>query len=103
MKKKIVTRKCVATGAILPKSDLLRVIRNKEGIVSVDQTGRTPGRGAYVSKSLDAIAVAKKKHMFDRALKVKVPEAIYDELTQLVSEGGKKREKQLSTPEDQEA
>ena len=31
-----------------PKKELIRVVRSKEGEVSVDLTGKKSGRGAYV-------------------------------------------------------
>ena len=53
--KKVPLRKCVATGEQLPKKELIRIVRNKEGEVSVDPTGKKNGRGAYLKRSLDAI------------------------------------------------
>ena len=53
--KKIPLRKCVATGEMLPKKAMIRVVRSKEGDVSVDITGKKSGRGAYVSKSEQAV------------------------------------------------
>ncbi|MDN5709431.1 MAG: YlxR family protein, partial [Planococcus sp. (in: firmicutes)] len=44
MQKKIPLRKCVATGEMLPKKDMIRVVRSKEGEVFVDLTGKKSGR-----------------------------------------------------------
>lgn len=59
--KKVPLRKCVATGEQLPKKELIRIVKNKEGEVSVDPTGKKNGRGAYLKRSLDAIELAKRK------------------------------------------
>lgn len=59
--KKVPLRKCVATGEQLPKKELIRIVKNKEGEVSVDPTGKKNGRGAYLKRSLDAIELAKEK------------------------------------------
>jgi len=67
-----------------PKKEMIRVVRSKEGEVSVDLTGKKSGRGAYVSKSEAAIAAAKKKKVLDNQLEVKVPEEIYEELLRVV-------------------
>lgn len=40
--KKIPLRKCVATGEMLPKKSMIRVVRSKEGEVTVDITGKNP-------------------------------------------------------------
>jgi uncharacterized protein len=84
LQKKIPLRKCVATGEMHPKKEMTRVVRSKEGEVSVDLTGKKSGRGAYVSKSEDAIALARKKKVLDNQLEVKIPEEIYDELIRVV-------------------
>ena len=47
-KRHIPERTCVACGTRKPKADLLRVVRSPEGRVSLDPTGKAPGRGAYV-------------------------------------------------------
>lgn len=59
--RKIPLRKCVATQEQLPKKELIRVVRNKEGEVFVDPTGKMNGRGAYLKRSLEAIEIAQKK------------------------------------------
>ena len=84
LQKKIPLRKCVATGEMHPKKEMIRVVRSKEGEVSVDLTGKKSGRGAYVSKSEDAIAAARKKKVLDKLLEVKILEEIYDELIRVV-------------------
>ncbi|MFC3211320.1 MULTISPECIES: RNase P modulator RnpM [Planomicrobium] len=84
LQKKIPLRKCVATGEMHPKKEMIRVVRSKEGEVSVDLTGKKSGRGAYVSKSEAAVAAAKKKKVLDNQLEVKVPEEIYEELLRVI-------------------
>jgi len=73
-------RTCVGCGAEEGKKKLLRVVRSPEGVVSVDPTGREPGRGAYLCISLECLKLAKKKNAFSRALKVSVPLTFYDEV-----------------------
>jgi uncharacterized protein len=83
-KKKIPLRKCLATGEMKPKKEMIRIVRSKEGEVSVDQTGKKSGRGAYLSKSKDAIITAKKKNAIANQLQAKVDDSIYEELLSLV-------------------
>lgn len=84
--KKIPLRKCLATGEQFPKKDLLRVVRTPEGNVIIDEKGKANGRGAYISKSIEAVEIAKKKKVFDRELEVSVPLEIYDELKRIIGE-----------------
>lgn len=83
-RKKIPMRKCLATGEMKPKKEMIRIVRSKEGEVSVDLTGKKPGRGAYVSLDYDAIIAAKKKNVFATQLNAAVDDAVYDELLTLV-------------------
>ena len=43
-----------------------------------------PGRGAYVSKSEQAVDIARKKNVLGHQLDVKIPEEIYEELILLI-------------------
>lgn len=78
--KKVPLRKCLATGEQLQKKELIRVVRNKDGEVFVDPTGKANGRGAYLKRSHQAFVVAKKKNVLKRALEVEIPDTIYEEL-----------------------
>ncbi len=78
--KKIPLRKCVITGEQVPKQELLRVVRDKEGNVSIDLTGRKNGRGAYLKKELSVIKKALKTRKLDRHLDVTIPDSLYEEL-----------------------
>ncbi|MER1998711.1 MAG: YlxR family protein [Lysinibacillus sp.] len=82
--KKVPLRKCVVTGEMLPKRSMIRVVRSKEGVVSVDPTGKLSGRGAYVSKSEEVVEIARKKNVLGRHLEVTIPAEIYDELLKLI-------------------
>lgn len=77
-------RKCVATGEMKPKKELVRIVRSKEGIVSVDLTGKKSGRGAYLSLDKEAVLLAKKKNILSSQLEVTVDDTVYDELLELI-------------------
>lgn len=84
--KKQVLRSCVLTHETLEKKDLLRIVRSKEGIVSVDLTGKANGRGAYLKKDAQVIEKAKQTKILDKKFECKVPEEIYDRLMEIVNE-----------------
>ena len=83
--KKIPLRKCLATNEQLPKKELIRVVKDKDGVISIDTTGRSNGRGAYLKPSLEAIELAQKRHLLDRALETSVPSSIYEQLKEMVN------------------
>ena len=82
--KKVPLRKCAATGDMLPKKEMIRIVRSKEGEVSVDLSGKKSGRGTYVSKSEAAIEQARKNRAIESQLKVQIPVEIYDELLYVI-------------------
>ena len=68
------------------KKELLRLVRTAAGEVAIDPTGKKPGRGAYVCRSAECIAVAVKKKGFERALRTVVPAKLIEELLKTVQE-----------------
>lgn len=82
--RKVPMRKCIATGEMKPKKELVRIVRSKEGEVSIDPTGKKSGRGAYLSKNKDAVLLAKKKNILANHLQVSIDESLYDELLELI-------------------
>ena len=84
--KKIPMRKCLATNESFPKKELLRIVRTPEGEVKVDLSGKLNGKGAYISRSMEALKLAKQKIVLNRALEVEIPEEIYDEIERIVNE-----------------
>lgn len=84
--KKIPIRKCLATNNSFPKKDMFRIIRTPEGEVIIDDSGKKNGRGAYLSKTKEAIIIAKDKKVLDRHLEVKIPDTLYEELLKKLGE-----------------
>ena len=78
-------RKCLATNESFPKKDLLRIVRTPEGEIKVDVTGKLNGKGAYISKSIDAVNLARKSKVLNRALEVEIPESIYEEMERIIN------------------
>ena len=82
--KKIPLRSCVITKEKLPKKELLRVVKDKEGNVSVDITGKANGRGAYLKKDIEVIKKAQSTKQLERILEVSIPDSIYEECINII-------------------
>ncbi len=82
--KKIPMRSCIVTQEKLAKKDLIRVVKNKDGEVSIDLSGKANGRGAYLKKDLEVIKKCKKNKILDRKLGIEIPDKIYEELINMV-------------------
>lgn len=78
--KKVPLRKCLGCNEMKPKKELLRVVRNSQGIISIDTTGKAQGKGAYICDSKQCFEKAKETKAFNRAFKSDVPEEIYEGL-----------------------
>ncbi|PYZ98050.1 RNA-binding protein [Alteribacter lacisalsi] len=79
-RKKTPLRKCVVTNEMMPKKELIRVVRTPDGEVVYDPSGKKSGRGAYLSASKTVMEEAKRKKILSRHLKVDVKEEFYDTL-----------------------
>ena len=82
--KKVPERTCVITKEKYPKKDLLRVVRDKEGNITVDETGKENGRGAYLKKDSTVIEKARKTKALEKILEVTIPDSIYDEMLNII-------------------
>lgn len=78
--KRIPLRKCVGCGEMIGKKGAVRVVRGKEGNISVDLKGKEPGRGAYICRDLNCLELAVKGKKLERSLKCRIPDEIYDSI-----------------------
>lgn len=73
-------RKCTGCGEMKPKKELVRVVKSPEGDVSLDLTGRKPGRGAYVCHSIDCLQAARKARRLEKAFSCQIPAEVYERM-----------------------
>ncbi len=86
MNKKVPLRTCIITREKLPKKDLIRIVKNKDGEVQLDLEFKLNGRGAYIKKDKKVIAKAIEKNQIQRALKIKqIPESILVEIKKQIT------------------
>ena len=78
--RKIPMRMCAGCGERVAKAELMRVVRDTEGGISLDLTGKKNGRGAYLCRKSECLKLARKSRRIDRALETHIPDAIYDRL-----------------------
>lgn len=70
------------------KKQLVRVVKSKEGAVSLDLTGKKAGRGAYVCHDIECLQKARKSKGLERAFSQKIPDEIYDSMESELSQNG---------------
>lgn len=86
--RKIPTRRCTGCGEHFPKSELFRIVRSPEGVISLDKTGKASGRGAYICKSSACFKKAVKSGRIATALECAVPNEIYEKIDEELRVGG---------------
>ena len=73
-------RMCIVCRAQSDKKTLLRVVKNKDGEIFVDKTGKANGRGAYVCKDRNCYQKLCKQKALNRAFKCEVPQEGYQKI-----------------------
>ena len=80
MIKKIPMRRCVGCMEQKSKRELIRVVRSPEGEISLDTTGKKPGRGAYLCPDPECLAKAQKAQRLERAFSCEIPAEVYERI-----------------------
>ncbi len=78
--KNLPQRSCVICRTQKNKNELLRIVKNKDNIVKVDEKGKEAGRGAYICYNKECLEKAKKNKKLEKALNTKIDEEIYIEI-----------------------
>ena len=66
------------------KKDLIRVVKNKDGEVFIDLTGKANGRGAYLKKDEEVFAKAQKSKVLNRIFEIEVKDEVFEELRKII-------------------
>lgn len=82
--RKIPMRTCIACRTPHPKKELLRIVKNKEGVVSCDFLGKASGRGAYICPTIACLEKAYKIKALGRSLDCEMTEEMVEELRRVI-------------------
>ena len=78
--KKIVQRMCMGCNTKKDKRELIRIVIDKEGKISIDKTGKLSGRGAYICDSIECLEKVIKTKRLEKIFETKIDEEIYKNL-----------------------
>lgn len=73
-------RTCIGCNEIKLKKELIRIVKDKEGNISIDRTGRANGRGAYLCDNIECLEKAIRTKRLERAFETKIEDEIYESL-----------------------
>lgn len=88
--KKVPERKCIGCGESKPKKDLLRIVKDKEGVISIDLTGKRNGRGAYICSNEQCLDKAVKSNRLAKSFEIEIDKKIYEDLRDVIADLPKK-------------
>lgn len=83
--KKIPMRMCCGCNERKAKSDLVRVVKDSEGNLFLDRTGKKNGRGAYLCPNADCLTKAIRSKRMDKCLDAQIPDELYQRLREELS------------------
>jgi uncharacterized protein len=75
-------RRCLVTGDVRPKAELVRFVVAPDGTIVPDVAGKLPGRGLWLTAGRDIVATAVTKRLFARA--ARQPVIVDDDLVERV-------------------
>ena len=73
-------RTCIGCNEIKLKKELIRIVKNKEGQIFIDKTGKANGRGAYICDNIECLEKAMKTKKLERTFEVNIDLKLYEEL-----------------------
>ena len=85
--RRIPQRQCVGCREMKDKKALIRVVKSPEGVISLDEKGRMPGRGAYVCPDVECLRRARKSRALERAFETQIPPEVYDTMERQLGGG----------------
>ncbi len=84
--RKIPMRMCVGCREMIPKKELLRVVKSPEGVISFDRVGKAPGRGAYICRRAECLNKAMKIRALERQLECSISQEVFEQLRRELEE-----------------
>lgn len=82
LQKKQPMRMCTGCGEMKPKRELIRIVKSKDGEISLDKTGKKSGRGAYLCYSAECLKKAAKTGRISRSFGMPIPDEVYERLNE---------------------
>ncbi len=78
--KKIPQRTCLGCMQSKNKSELVRIVKQNDGKIFVDKTGKANGRGAYICNNVECLDKAVKSKRLEKNFETKIDNEIYESL-----------------------
>ena len=84
--KSIPQRTCIGCNAKKDKKDLIRIVKDNQDNISIDRTGKSNGRGAYICDNIECLEKAIKSKRIEKSFKMEIDARVYESLRQVINE-----------------
>ena len=78
--KQLPQRTCMGCNSKKNKNELIRIVKDKNGTISVDRTGKLSGRGAYLCDNIACLEKVIKSKRLERVFETHISNEIYESL-----------------------
>ena len=79
-----VSRTCIGCGEVHDKKTMIRIVRDPQGVIRADESGRANGRGAYICLNEECLDKAVKKQGLNRAFKMQASKDTVSEVSEYI-------------------
>lgn len=85
--KRLPQRTCLGCNEKKDKKDLIRIVKNKNGEIYIDITGKMEGRGTYICKSEECLKKLIKNKRLSKIFEMEIPANTYENLEKIINGG----------------
>ena len=85
--KSLPERTCMGCNSKKVKNELIRIVKDKNGNISIDKDGKASGRGAYICDNIECLEKAIKSRRIERVFSQKIEEKVYEKLRGVIIGG----------------
>ena len=82
--KRLPQRTCMGCNTKKDKKDLIRIVKNKDGEISIDKNEKKEGRGAYICNNIECLDKVIKSKRLEKALETKIEEETYNKIGEII-------------------
>lgn len=85
--KRLPQRTCIGCNTKKDKKELIRIVKNKNGEINVDLTGKMEGRGTYICKNEECLNKAIKNKKMARTFEMEIEDSLYEKIRKFICGG----------------
>ena len=73
-------RTCIVCRTKGEKENFIKIVKNKNGLISIERSQKLEGRGAYICKNIECAKKCQKTRALNRVFKTEIPQNLYEDI-----------------------